>query len=93
MTPRSPDTEPWAEELQFALLRQAGPLRRLELAGQLTSMSWNIARAAYDRLYPNETQEERDLRFLSQIYGSELARQFMTNRREKCGEAARKASA
>ncbi|MCY3017806.1 MAG: hypothetical protein NTW87_02075 [Planctomycetota bacterium] len=82
---RSPDTEPWADEMQIELLRQAGPARRLELACQLSALAWNAARSAFDRLYPHETQDQRDLRFLSSIYGEQLARDFIAYRQKVRG--------
>ena len=85
MKPRSPDTDPWAEALQFELLRKAGPLRRLEIAGELTALAWNAARAALDRRYPHETQDQRDRRFLTQIYGRRLAREFIVQRQKRQG--------
>ena len=83
--PLSPDTEPWAEEMQFDLLRRAGPARRLEIAGELTAFAWTAARAAVDRLYPNDTEDERDLRFLGGIYGKVLAEKFIAFRRRTMG--------
>ena len=85
MTPRSPDTEPWAEELQFELLRKAGPARRLELCCELSAMVWNGVRAAIDRLHPHETQDQRDLRFLTQLYGEQLAKDFIAYRQKILG--------
>lgn len=81
------DSETWADELQIDLLRHAGSLRRLELAGQLTAMAWNASRAEIDRLYPNETQAQRDFRFLSLVYGERIAREI-----EACLQSQRKHS-
>lgn len=74
------DTEPWAAEMQIELLRNASPARRFELACQLSAMIWNGARAAIDRLHPEETQDQRDLRFLSELYGLDLAKKFIAYR-------------
>jgi hypothetical protein len=82
---RSPDTEPWADEMQIELLRKAGPARRLEIALQLSAMVWNAARQAFDRNYPEETEDQRDCRFLTEIYGKELARKFIAHRRKVLG--------
>jgi len=82
---RSPDTEPWADKMQFDLLRQAGPGKRLELACQLSALAWNAARSAVDRYYPEETEDQRDLRFLSAIYGKELAEKFIAHRQRVLG--------
>ena len=88
MLPRSPDTEVWAEELQFELLRKAGPARRLELAFQLSAMIWDGVRAAIDRRYPQETQDQRDERFLTQLYGEQLAVEFIAYRQRILGPKA-----
>ena len=85
MKPRSPDTEPWAEEKQIELLRQAGPGRRLKLAFQLSAFGWQAARSAFDRLFPHETEDERDLRFLTQIYGAGHAHEFIAFRQKVRG--------
>jgi hypothetical protein len=83
--PRALDTEPWADEMQIELLRQAGPTRRAELCFELSAMAWNAARAAVDRLYPHETQDQRDLRFLTSVYGAQLARDFIAYRQKTLG--------
>ena len=85
MIPRSPDTEVWAEELQFELLRKAGPARRLELSFDLSAMVWNGVRASIDRRYPQETQDQRDQRFLTQLYGEPLAVAFIAYRQRIVG--------
>ena len=82
---RSPDTEAWADAKQIELLRAAGPERRLQLAVELSSMVWNAARAAVDRYHPHETLDQRDQRFLSEIYGAELARKFIAHRQKVLG--------
>ena len=82
---RARDTDEWADEMQFELLRQAGPTRRVQLCFELTAMAWNSARSAFDRLYPHETQDERDLRFLTSIYGAQLAKDFIAYRRKVQG--------
>jgi hypothetical protein len=87
---RSPDTDAWADEMQFELLRKATPARRLEIAGQLSAFAWNAARAAFDRLYPQETEDQRDQRFLTEIYGEELAEKFIAHRQKVLGPRNRK---
>ena len=85
MSPRSPDTDPKMEELQFELLRRASPTRRLELAFQLSAMVRNGVRSAIDRAYPYETREQRDERFLTQLYGQDVAKAFIAYRRRVHG--------
>jgi hypothetical protein len=82
---RALDTEAWADEMQIELLRQAGPTRRVQLCFELTAMAWDAARSAFDRMYPHETQDERDLRFLSSIYGEQLAKDFIACRQRVMG--------
>lgn len=82
---RARDTEPWADEMQIELLRQAGPTRRVQLCFELTAMAWNAARSAFDRMYPHETQDERDRRFLTSIYGRQLADDFIAYRQKVKG--------
>ena len=85
MKPRSPDTEPRAEEMVFDLLRKAGPARRLELSFQLSAMVWNGMRATIDRLHPEKTQDERDRIFMTEMYGAELAKNFIAYRQKVRG--------
>ena len=82
---RSPDTDAWADQMQIELLRQAGPEKRLKIALELSAMVWNMARSAVDRYYPHETQDQRDLRFLTQCYGRELAEKFIAHRQKVLG--------
>ena len=79
------DTDPKIDRLQYDLLRQAGPAKRLKIAMELSAMAWNGARSAFDRLYPSETEDQRDERFLASIYGKDLARKFIAYRISVCG--------
>ncbi len=79
------DTDPHIAQMQTELLRAAGPGKRLDLAVQLSAMTWNMARSAVDRYYPEETQDQRDLRFLSSVYGRELAEKFIAHRQRVLG--------
>lgn len=85
MKPLSPDTEPWAEEMQIELFRKASPARRYEIGCQLSAFVWNAARARIDALHPEETQDERDLRFLREVYDEKIARDFIAYRRKVLG--------
>ncbi|HEY3321986.1 MAG TPA: hypothetical protein VGP72_16080 [Planctomycetota bacterium] len=82
---RSLDTDPWAEEMQLEILRKMTPQRRLDLTFQLSATTWNSVRAAVDRLHPEETEDQRDQRFFSSIYGEELAAKFIAYRQKKLG--------
>jgi hypothetical protein len=81
----SRDTDPKMDEMQIELLRQAGPSRRLQLAVQLSSMVWNASRYAYDRNFPDKTEDERDRMFLTEIYGKDLAERFIAHRQKVLG--------
>ncbi|MBI3831222.1 MAG: hypothetical protein HY291_17015 [Planctomycetes bacterium] len=85
MVPQSLDTEDWAAKVQLDLLRKASSLRRLEIAGEMTAAAWNACRAEFDRLYPHETQDQRDYRFLRHIYGEAIARDFIAQRKRILG--------
>ncbi len=78
---RALDTEPWADEMQIRLIRAASPAKRLDLAFQLSAMVWNGVRAAIDRKFAGESRDERDRRFLAELYGSDLADAFIAFRR------------
>lgn len=82
---RSLDTEAWAEEKQMEALREMTPERRLQLTFQLSAAAWTMARAAVDRMYPEETEDQRDLRFFSSLYGDDLARKVIARRQQVIG--------
>ena len=67
------DTKPSAEQVQIELLRQAGMVRRLELAGEMTRFAIDGARAALRRRYPEASELEISLLFVEYNYGLALA--------------------
>jgi hypothetical protein len=67
------DTNPEAEQVQIALLRQAGMARRVELAAELTSFAIEGAYTALRCRYPEASALEIDLLFVEQQYGLALA--------------------
>jgi len=69
---RSADTDPEAEEFQFALLRRATPARRASLALSLTDTVLALSRKAIRRA-PEASEDELRLRFVELKYGQELA--------------------
>src|SRR5436853_83492 len=79
--PRALDTDAWADEMQIEALRKMGPARRMELAFELSAAAWTMGRSAYDRLYPDESCDKRDARFLTSLYGKELAEKCVASRR------------
>ncbi len=78
MSMRSEDTHPDAEEVQVNLLRQASIVRRLELVFSLSQSVIDLSKRAIRRRYPDESDREILVRFVSVHYGAELARQLST---------------
>ncbi len=67
------DTNQAAEQVQIALLRQAGTARRVDLAAEMTSFAIDGAFTALRRRYPQADAWEIRLLFAEQQYGAELA--------------------
>lgn len=67
------DTTQAAEQVQIALLRQAGMARRVDLAAEMTRFAIEGAYTAIRRRYPEASTLELDLLFAEQQYGLELA--------------------
>lgn len=68
-----PDTNHAAEQVQIELLRQAGMVRRVELAADLTRFAIDGAYMALRRRYPEANDLEIRLLFAEQQYGPALA--------------------
>ena len=84
MRARSADTDPAAESVQIALLREAGIGRRAGMALSLSGQVIGLARQAIRRALPDASEEEVSLRFVELHYGRELAadlRLFLASRR------------
>jgi hypothetical protein len=69
----SSDTDPEAERVQIALLRQAGSARRFALARSLSRTTMQLARRTIRRRHPDASEEELGLIFVATYYGPELA--------------------
>lgn len=67
------DTHQAAEQVQIMLLRQAGTVRRVDLAAEMTSFAIDGACTALRRRYPQANEWEIRLLFAEQQYGAELA--------------------
>jgi len=67
------DTNQAAEQVQLALLRQAGMARRVDLAADLTNFAIEGAYTALRRRYPEASALEIKLLFVEQQYGLALA--------------------
>ena len=73
MNSRIEDTHPDAERVQLELLRQASVSQRLMLAFSLSQTVIDLAKRAIRRRYPNESEQQILVRFVSLHYGAELA--------------------
>jgi hypothetical protein len=71
------DTSQAAEQMQLALLRQAGMVRRVDLAAELTSFAIEAAYTTFRRRYPEASALEIDLLFVEQQYGLALAHRLL----------------
>lgn len=67
------DTHPAAAQVQFALLRAAGMLRRVELATEMTRFAIDGAYRALRCRHPDASDVELGLLFAEQQYGVALA--------------------
>ena len=70
------DTHPDAERVQIRLLREAGPVRRGELASSLTNSCITRAKRAIKLAYPELSPQQQQLMYIEVQYGSDLARRF-----------------
>lgn len=80
------DTNQAAEQVQIALLRQAGTARRVDLAAEVTSFALDGAFTALRRRYPQANEWEIRLLFAEQQYGTELARRVRAVVASQVGE-------
>lgn len=67
------DTSPAAEQVQIELLRQAGLVRRVDLAVAMTNGAIEAAYAALHRRHPEANELEIRLLFVELHYGLALA--------------------
>lgn len=75
MPSRISDTTQAAEQVQIALLRQAGLMRRVDLAAEMTCFALDGVFTALRRRYPEVDEHEIGLLFAEQQYGAVLAQQ------------------
>jgi hypothetical protein len=80
------DTNQAAEQVQIALLRQAGIARRVDLAAEMTSFALDGACTALRRRYPQADEWEIRLIFVEQQYGAELAQRVRAAFTPQVGE-------
>ncbi|MFI5183524.1 MAG: hypothetical protein ACHQNV_03930 [Vicinamibacteria bacterium] len=84
MALRSADTDREADDVQMALLREAGVGRRARMTLSLSGEVIGLARQAIRRTLQEPTDEEVGLRFVELHYGLDLAtdvRRFLASRR------------
>lgn len=67
------DTDPRAQDVQVALLRAAGPERRLDLALELSSNALRSSMGAVRERHPELDERGVLLRWAEVAYGSDLA--------------------
>lgn len=70
---RPADTERDAEARQIALLKAAGPSRRIDIALAFSATVIGLARRGIGRAMPEASECEVQLRFVELHYGRELA--------------------
>ena len=68
-----PDTDPKMEDLQIRLLRQASPMRKMEMLGQLNQAARVVALAGLRSQFPRATEAELRRRLAGLLLGEELA--------------------
>ena len=73
MHPVLSDTDPDVLRIQVALLRQATPARRVQLALSLSASVMQLARAGIRRRSPGISEREAALRFVEIHYGADIA--------------------
>jgi hypothetical protein len=78
------DTSLKVQELQLALLRQAGIPKRLMLTLLLSEEVLSFSRQGLKRRHPELTPDELDLLFIDHCYGASLAERCRILRQEKC---------
>ena len=75
------DTSQVALDAQYAILRRIPVWRRLQLAGQLTVLAQNMARAGLRRRNPHCTEEQIEVLYFEMVLGAELAAKVLEHRR------------
>lgn len=77
------DTHPEIERVWIKMLREAGPERRVAMACDLTTHAIALSKAAIARTHPNLPLVERELFFISVVYGDDLARRIRARTRSE----------
>lgn len=69
------DTAPKIEELQFELLRQASPTRKMKIVAELNETVRQLMLSGLEERYPKDSPEQRKRRLAGLMLGEELANQ------------------
>lgn len=69
------DTDPQAETVLVALLRQAAPARKLAMVGELNATVRTLAQAGLRQRFPNASNAELQRRLADLLLGVDLATQ------------------
>lgn len=69
------DTDPQAETVLVALLRQAAPARKLAMVGELNATVRTLAQAGLRQRFPNASNAELQRRLADLLLGADLATQ------------------
>lgn len=69
------DTDPQAEAVLIALLRQAAPARKLAMVGELNATVLILAQAGLRQRFPNASDAELRRRLADLLLGADLASQ------------------
>jgi hypothetical protein len=73
MSVLSADTHPKMEALQIQLLRQASPVRKMEMLAQLNAAARLLALSGIRSRYPRAGKSEQQRRLAGLLLGEELA--------------------
>lgn len=77
------DTPSHVAQMQIALLRRAGPARRLAVGISLSEMVISLSRAGFSRTHPGVSGRDADCLFVEHHYGSRLAAQVREHLRQR----------
>lgn len=76
MKTQAVDTHPKAEEVQIALLRKAGPVKRVGLMRSLSQTMLTLSRRTLREINPDLSEQALKVLFVRHYYGDELADRF-----------------
>lgn len=71
------DTDPHVEELQIKLLRQTPTWRKIEMFADLNSTARILALCGLQQRFPDIDNDELNFRFVSLLYGEEIAQKTL----------------